>query len=541
MTPEGNRPSAGTASYQGEIEACLEAMQASDVIGRMWRKDHTLWKPSPAEIIDRLGWLDLPWRMRQEVPALEALGREVRNASVRYVVLLGMGGSSLAPEVLRSVFGSAEGYPQLIVLDSTIPAAVRAVGEAIDPCATLFLVSSKSGSTIEPNCLYAHFREVVEQSCGSQAGDSFLAITDVGTPLDRLAVEAGFRRVFRNPPDVGGRYSALSYFGLVPAALMGADVGKLLDGAIGMAEACGPGVPLQHNPGAWLGAAMALMVLRGRDKLALVASPAIAGFGLWVEQLLAESVGKEGVGIIPVIGEPSLAIDDYGPDRHVVYLRLEGDDAADALMSTERLSPPVARIDLPDKHALGGEFYRWETATAVAGHLLGIHPFDQPDVQAAKDATDAMLACLQQTGSLPPIDAPSSLAWLLSDLPPGGYAAILAYCRQTPETDRSLASLQSRIARKHKVAVTMGYGPRYLHSTGQLHKGGPACGVYLMLMAREGADMPIAGRPYTFGQLAQAQAQGDLRALQAAGRRVAWVDLGEDTAGRIDQLADQVG
>ncbi len=544
MTTGRTRPGDSLEGYLKGIQDLLWQMEADDVVGRIWRKDHTVWKPDPAEIEDRLGWLTVPQLMRREISALESFAQEIREAGYRHVVLLGMGGSSLGPEVLRCALGSAQGYPQLVVLDSTVPAVVQGVSDAIDPANTLFLVSSKSGSTIEPNCLYAHFRGLVDSACGRRAGDNFIAVTDPGTVLERLATEAGFRRTFLNPPDIGGRYSVLSYFGLLPAALMGLDVTRLLQRAEAMAQKCGPDRPVSENPGAWLGAAMAQMAAKGRDKLTLVASPSLQSFGLWVEQLLAESTGKEGKGIIPVSGEPHLSPEGYGEDRQFVYLRLEGDDNAgsdDFAMAIAEESHPLICIDLQDRYDLGAEFYRWEFATAVACAVLGIHPFNQPDVQAAKDMTDAMLAHVQQTGEFPAVQAETSFDQLLVGIQPDSYVAILAYCQQTTEVDASISLLRQRIAQRYRVATTAGYGPRYLHSTGQLHKGGPASGVYLLLTADPEPDVPIPSRPYTFGQLAQAQAMGDLQALRAASRPVAWVRLDDDVVGSIDSLAASIG
>ena len=544
MTTGRTQPGDSLGGYLKGIQDLLWQMEADDVVGRIWRKDHTVWKPDPVEIEDRLGWLTVPQLMRREIPALESFAREIREAGYRHVVLLGMGGSSLGPEVLRCALGSAQGYPQLIVLDSTVPAVVQGVSDAIDPANTLFLVSSKSGSTIEPNCLYAHFRGLVDSACGQRAGDNFIAVTDPGTVLERLASGAGFRRTFLNPTDIGGRYSVLSYFGLVPAALLGIDTRTLLKRAETMAQECGPGRPGSKNPGAWLGAAMAQMASEGRDKLTLVTSPSLQSFGLWIEQLLAESTGKEGKGIIPVVGEPHLWPEGYGEDRQFVYLRLEDDDnveSDDFALAIAEASHPLIRIDLQDRYDLGAEFYRWEFATAIAGAVLGIHPFDQPDVQAAKDMTDAMLAHGQQTGELPAVQAETSFDQLLVGIQPDSYVAILAYCQQTPEVDASISLLRQRIAQRYVVATTAGYGPRYLHSTGQLHKGGPASGVYLLLTTDPEPDVPIPGRPYTFGQLAQAQAMGDLQALRAASRPVAWVRLDDDVVGSIDILAASIG
>ena len=543
MTVRSNALGDGLGGYQEEIEAQLTALEANDVVRRIWRKDHTVWKPDPTEIQDRLGWLTVSQEMQLKVPSLQTFVQEVRASGYRHVGLLGMGGSSLGPEVLRSAIGSDEGYPQVIVLDSTVPARVRAVTDIVDPASTLFLVSSKSGSTIEPNCLYEHFRQVVERARGQQAGTSFIAITDPGTGLERLASAAGFRRTFLNPPDIGGRYSVLCYFGLFPAALMGIKMAVLLERAYAMARSCGADTPTPQNPGAQLGAAIAQLALKGRDKFTLVTSPSIASFGLWVEQLLAESTGKEGKGIVPVAGEPLLSLGEYGDDRQFVYLRLEGDDNGETDSFAQTIAGshhPIISIDLQDRYDLGTEFYRWMFATAIAGAVLGIHPFNQPDVQAAKDMTDAMLAQIQQTGRLPNPQSEMSPEALLADAQPGSYVAILAYCQQTPEVDSKLSALRKGIAQRHRVATTVGYGPRYLHSTGQLHKGGPPSGLFLLLTTDNEPDVPIPGRPYTFGQLAQAQAMGDLQALQEAGRPVAWLHLGNDVVGGIDRLAARI-
>ena len=522
----------------------LARLDREDAVGRLWRKDHTVWKPDPSEIEDRLGWLTVARDMRAEVPTLHAFGQKMREVGYRHVVLLGMGGSSLGPEVLRSVFGSAEGYPELTVLDSTVPAAVKGVRDAIEPEKTLFLVSSKSGSTIEPNCLYAYFRDIVDGVRGERSGESFVAVTDAGTVLEKMASEAGFRRTFLNPPDIGGRYSVLSYFGLVPASLIGIDVGKLLDRADVMAEACAADVPASRNSGAQLGAWMSELALLGRDKLTLVTSPAIASFGLWVEQLLAESTGKEGKGIVPVVGEPLLLPVEYGDDRQFVYVRLEGDENGQRdgfANAVAGAGHPLMCVELRDRHDLGAEFYRWEFATAIAGAVLRIHPFDQPDVQSAKNMTDAMLSGLMEKGRLPVPEAGVSPEGVVDGVESGGYLAVLAYCRQTGALDTELSALRKRITERYGMATTVGYGPRYLHSTGQLHKGGTGSGGFLLLTADDGDEMPIPGRKYTLGELAKAQAMGDLEALRAVGQKVAWVRLGPDVFESIRILADRIG
>lgn len=530
-------------AYNDDVEAALAELQQQDTIARIWRKDHTVWKPSPIEITDRLGWLTVTDTMCEQAPALEALGKEIKDAGFRHVVLLGMGGSSLGPEVLRQTFGSADGYPTILVLDSTVPAAVKAVADAIDPSRTLFLVSSKSGGTAETLSLYRYFSGLVAQS-GSQTSDGsqFIAITDPGTSLHQVAEEQGFRRVFLNPSDIGGRYSVLSYFGLVPAALLGLDLAMLLDRADCLREGCASCVPPQDNPGARLGAVMGTLALRGRDKLTLVASKSITGFGLWVEQLLAESTGKEGKGIIPIAGEPLLDPAYYGNDRLFVYLRLEGDDNAATDTAVERLvaaEQPVVRLTLRDRYGLGAEFFRWEFATAVAGTFLGIHPFDQPSVQGAKDMTDRLLHAYQATGELPPPAATSSLKALLEEAKPGDYLAIMAYTWQTPEMDQALADLRQHVMERYRIATTIGYGPRFLHSTGQLHKGGPGSGLFLQIVTTSDPDITIPSTRHTFGILASAQAAGDLQALRAASRRVARAQVPADPSA-IRRLAQEL-
>ena len=544
LAREHEHPGVSLGSYLPDVEATLIDLQARDVVGRTWRGDHTVWKPDPIEITDRLDWLTVTDIMCDQVTTMQAFAEEVRDADFRHVVLLGMGGSSLGPEVLRQTFGSAPGYPELIVLDSTVPGWVQSVTEAVDPARTLFLVSSKSGSTTEPNAFYAHFRSLVEQAVGKErAGQNFIAITDPGTSLENLAQEQGFRRVFLNPPNIGGRYSVLSYFGLVPAALTGLDLATLLDRADCMREGCASCVPAHDNPGAWLGAVMSTFALQGRDKITLVTSPAISSFGLWAEQLIAESTGKEGRGIVPVMGEALALPDSYGDDRLFVYLRLEGDGNSDIDAAVEQIESsghPLLRLVLRDQYDLGAEFFRWEFATAIAGAVIGIHPFDQPNVQAAKDMTDSVLRQFATSGNLPEMEASGSLRSLLTEARPGDYLAIMAYLRQTPEVDNALAVLRRQVMGRYGIATTLGYGPRFLHSTGQLHKGGPASGLFLQLTADHGEDVSVPGEPYTFSVLADAQALGDLQALRASERRAVRVHLGSDNGAAIHRLAEEL-
>jgi glucose-6-phosphate isomerase len=527
-----------------DIEATLANLKQRDIVGRIWRRDHTVWKPDPAEITNRLGWLTAIDPMRGQVSALQSFTNEVLEAGFGHVVLLGMGGSSLGPEVLRQTFGSEAGYPELIVLDSTLPARVLAVTDIINPAHTLFMVSSKSGTTTEPNSLFLYFESLVASALGKDnTGNNFVAITDPGTPLAELAYRKRFRHIFMNPPDIGGRYSVLSYFGLVPSALIGIDIATLLNRAERMRKECTEAKSIAENPGGMLGAVMGTLASLGRDKLTLFASPSIAGFGLWVEQLIAESTGKDGKGIVPVAGEPFVEPGRYGDDRLFVCLRVSQDDnsAIDAMTDKLRASgQPLVVLGMEDKHDLGAEFFRWEFATAIAGAILGIHPFDQPNVQAAKQATEAMLQEYVRTGGLPRTDGAESLTGLLATARSSDYLAVLAYVQQTPEVDGVMVEFRRGIVEKHAMATTLGYGPRYLHSTGQLHKGGPNTGLFLLITADHEGDVLIPDRPYSFGVLADAQALGDLRALKSTRRRVTRVHASRGDAETISRLISEL-
>ncbi|MFC2052430.1 glucose-6-phosphate isomerase [Chloroflexota bacterium] len=526
--------------YLVDVETTLADLGRRNVVGRIWRKDHTVWKPDPTEISNRLGWLKVSDLMRKQAPELKAFAKKIREADFRHMVLLGMGGSSLGAEVLRQVFGSAEGYPELIVLDSTLPASVQSVATLIDPAKTLFMVSSKSGTTAEPLALFNHFRSLVESAVGKgEIGQNFVAITDPGTPLAGLAQNEGFRHTFLNLSDIGGRYSVLSYFGLVPAALIGIDITALLKRADVMQEGCESSVPVRENPGAWLGACIGTLALKGRDKLTIVTSPSINSFGLWVEQLIAESTGKEGTGIIPVVGEPLVEPKHYGDDRLFIYLRLENDDNSTTDAAVERIrsaGQPVVILRMRDEHDLGTEFFRWEFATAVAGAILGIHPFDQPNVQQAKDVTEALLQKYIKSGRLPQAEPPGSLSDLLAKAEKDKYLAIMAYVAQTPETDAALADLRQKVVEHYHIATTLGYGPRFLHSTGQLHKGGPNKGLFIQVTTDYKTDFPIPGKPYTFGVIADAQALGDYQALKSLGRYIIKVHFSRGDEAAIAKL-----
>lgn len=515
----------------------LDSLNTRDVVARVWRRDHTLWSSEPTEISNRLGWLDLPFSMRDAAGQIDRFASDMRAAGYRDVLLLGMGGSSLSAEVLKQAFGRVEGFPRMHVLDTTIPDTVARVTAQIDPAKSLYLVSSKSGGTVEVMSLYKHFRELTQRAKGA-AGENFVAITDVGTSLEKLAYEEQFRRIFINPSDVGGRFSVLSYFGLVPAALMGVDADKMLSRARETARACGVEAPVEENAGAWLGLVMGCLALNGRNKLTIIASPKLSGFGLWAEQLVAESTGKDGTGIIPVADEPFAPASAYGPDRLFVYLRLGGDDnaAADALVrDLDAAGMPVITADLADLYDLAAAFFRWEFATAVAGACLKIHPYNQPNVEESKKNAKRILAEFERTRAMPKLEGVGDAAKLLAGARAGDYVALMAFVDETPETRAAFQEVRRGLLLKRKLASTLGFGPRFLHSTGQIHKGGPSTGVFIQVTAEPAKDVPIPGAPYGFAALAAGQAIGDFESLQARGRVCArlHVKAGESIAERV--------
>ncbi|HEX2058665.1 MAG TPA: glucose-6-phosphate isomerase [Actinomycetota bacterium] len=484
---------------------------------RIWDRDSSVWGPGDDDPAERLGWLDLPETIRGELASVEAFVRDTGAYKDR-VVLLGMGGSSLAPEIFASTFGTRPGYPQLTILDSTHPEQIEAVADALVGAETLYVVSSKSGTTIETLALYSFFR------ARSPDARNFVAITDAGTALQELAEAEGFGGVFLAAPDVGGRYSALSLFGLVPAALCGVDLDALLRHAAAIAAACRPSSRPAQNPGLVVGQAIGRLAAFGRDKLTFLTSPGLALFGDWVEQLIAESTGKRGAGIVPVVGEP--LIDRYGSDRMFVHLRLKGDDSLDARVDElQAAGEPVVRLDVAGPEELGALMYLWEFATAVAGSVLGVNAFDQPDVEAAKKAARA---ALEAAGD--PEWAEDDVDDLFADPREGDYAAFLAFAPRTAERREVLDAARAKIARSSGMATTAGFGPRYLHSTGQLHKGGPDTVRALVILDPPDDDIGIPGQPYGFARLLRAQAAGDYEALKAAGKRVArttWVRFEE--------------
>jgi glucose-6-phosphate isomerase/transaldolase/glucose-6-phosphate isomerase len=460
---------------------------------------------------------------------LVALARDGRAYSD--VVLLGMGGSSLCPDVLRHTFGAVKGHPKLHVLDTTDPATILSVRSKIKIQSSLFIVASKSGETTET---LSHFAYFWEQTKGK--GRQFAAITDPGSGLEKLAKEHDFRWIFPNPPDIGGRYSALSYFGLVPGALMGVNVVEMLERAIEMEHSCADSVPVEKNPGVWLGGVMGRLATQGRNKLTLITSPKVATFGYWVEQLIAESTGKEGKGIVPVEGEPVGKPAVYGDDRLFVYIRMDADPPHRGVQALERAGHPVITLTMRDKLDLGGEFFRWEVAVAIAGSILGIDAFDQPNVQESKDNTKKVLAKFKQTGKLPAAESVAAskarpgLKSLLGRAKRGAYFAIMAYTARTPASEAAIATIRAAVRNKTRIATTAGYGPRFLHSTGQLHKGGPKTGLFLQIVQDDAKDVPIPGQPYSFSILKQSQSLGDLQSLTSRRLPVLRVTLGRDVA-----------
>ncbi len=550
---------ASLGALQAAVDARLEAMAQGGTIARLWAKDASLWKGDPAHqvvIRNRLGWLHVTEEMQPHVVELQALAQEAWDEGFRHVMLLGMGGSSLCVEVFRQVYGAQPGAPTLWVLDTTHPDVVRKFEEAVDLPRTLFIVASKSGTTTEVAAFDAYFFDRVKAVRGDGAGRQFIAITDPGTPLAASAEARGFRRVVLNPPDIGGRYSGLSYFGLVPAALAGVDIARLLAQSDAMARACQPAVPVRENPGAWLGAILGEAALAGRDKVTILAPPPLESFGLWAEQLIAESTGKEGKGIVPIAQEPVGSPKVYGRDRLFVYLTLDGEGRLDAAVAAlEAAGHPVVRLRMPDVSWIGAEFYRWEMATAVAGAILGINPFDEPNVQESKDNTRRALDLYVAEGRLPQ-EAPAweadgvtffgereeassweeALRVHLRGVQPGEYVAWMAYLDSTGPHEEALQAIRTRVRDALRVATTVGYGPRFLHSTGQLHKGGPNRGVFVQLTADPATDLPIPGQPYSFGTLIAAQALGDWQSLRAHGRRVVRLHLGRDVAAGLASI-----
>jgi len=544
----------------------LQTMHDEKIVDRIWQKDHTVWSTSPTEISNRLGWLTEPLDMIQHIEEIETFVKEICECGFTNAVLLGMGGSSLAPEVFCKTFGLKDGYLELSVLDTTEPGAIAAQTQALELEKTLFIVSTKSGGTIETISLFKYFYSQVCRELGREnAGKHFIAITDPGSGLEQLANDCQFEHVFLNNPDIGGRFSVLSFFGMVPAGLTGIDLDKFLQRAITMLESSKLPVQLDEitNPAVLLGVAMAEYALAGQDKLTLILSNTLKSFGLWVEQLVAESSGKSGIGILPVDGELPAAADKYGDDRLFVYVKLRGDNGHDeSVAQLKEQGFPVFQIELSDIYDIGAEFFRWEMATAVACWRLKVNPFDQPNVEAAKISSKAMLAAYEKDGALPAVEpsfenqkcavyadsAVSSLAEGLATFlaeaqeKDGSYISIQAYLTPTANLDALLSHLQNAIRDRTRRATTTGYGPRFLHSTGQLHKGDAGNGFFLQLEFQSESDLAIPDTvqndqsSVSFNTLKNAQSLGDRDALLSCGRKVLRVDLKQDVVSNLEHM-----
>lgn len=554
----------GLGRYRSSVDSAIQEFRDRNVIERIWAGDHTVWKPQPTEITNRLGWLRSAEVIARHCKGLAEFATDLHQNGYTRVLLLGMGGSSLAPEVFHKTFGVREGALTFDLLDTTAPDAIFGRTASIDPLETVILVSTKSGGTVETLSLFKHFYTKVRQRVGPErTGRHFLMITDPGSTLVKLGEEHGVRAVFLNDPDIGGRYSALTYFGLLPAALMGVDLAGLLARASEGMRASGAdgSAPGDRNPALELGLILGELARQGRDKVTFVTSEAISGFGDWAEQLIAESTGKEGRGILPVVGEPLGAPEVYGSDRLFIQIALgEDNPGGDLLVALESAGHPVVRIRLRDRLDLGYQFFLWEMATAVAGARLGINPFDQPNVESAKVRAREMMAAYQTDGRLPEVK-PSwedegvavfspdgahppaqAISRLLDNAPDGAYVAIQAYIEPGPDMDQALASLRVRLRDRYKLATTVGYGPRFLHSTGQLHKGDAGLGRFIQITGGHRNDVPVPEEPgsedssVSFGTIIAAQALGDRQALIDAGRPVLRLHFEEVTADAILQI-----
>ena len=555
------------ASLKNELETAYAFADEKQACARLFNKDPYLWKSDPENIksiSNRLGWLSLPEDFLAKVDELNEFSLQIKNEGYKYIVILGMGGSSLCSEVTRETFPSANGYPKLLELDNTDPNAILNIEKQIDLEKTLFIVASKSGTTTEPNCFFEYYYSELIKKSATNPGKNFIAITDDGTPLVKIAQEHNFRKVFVNPSTIGGRYSVLSYFGVLPMALIGVDIKAVLTSAQQMEMNCKTVTSSAINEGVSLGVALGVGQKHGRDKITFVMSQSIKAFGYWVEQLLAESTGKEGQGLIPIEGEHIDFPEVYGNDRVFIYMYLPADynNATDErIESLEKAGHLVVKIEVPDKNALGAEFYRWEVATAIAGLIIGINPFDEPNVAESKKNTTNLLAEWEKNGSfekpVPLVNVDSievfgnekiivlpnnnhepvgdAIIHFAKLSQPNDYIALLPYFLKTDDRNKILQEWRTSFRDTFKVATTLGYGPRYLHSTGQLHKGGPATGLYIILVGDEN-DLPIPGEKYGFATLQRAQALGDYRSLDDKGRRVIRIDLGKDIDANLKKL-----
>jgi transaldolase/glucose-6-phosphate isomerase len=556
------------ADLEKEHQAALEDWRKEGKVRRLWAADPSLWTETDED--KWLGWLGVVDQQLKAVAHLQDFAADVKGAGFSDVLLLGMGGSSLGPEVLGETFGTQPGFPKLHVLDSTDPAQIKAFEQRIDPARTLFLVSSKSGSTLEPNIFKQYFFEVAKKAVGAaEAPRRFVAITDPNSSLERTAVAEGFRHIFHGVSSIGGRYSVLSNFGMVPAASIGVDLKAFLESTAEMVRSCAASAPPVENPGVVLGTLLGVCQRHGRDKVTIIASAGIADYGAWLEQLLAESTGKLGKGIVPFDAEPLGAPAVYGGDRVFAYLRLAADPDAEQermVAALENAGHPVVRIVVADKMQLGQEFFRWEMATAVAGSIIGINPFDQPDVEASKVKTRDLTSAYEATGALPPEEPffaadgfqlfadprnegtlkpqATSLAAALKAhfgrIGAGDYAALLAYIERNPAHIERMQALRRMIRDRTKAAVCLGFGPRFLHSTGQAYKGGPNSGVFLQITCDDAADLPVPGQKYSFGVVKAAQARGDFDVLAERGRRALRVHIASDLEAGLAALARAV-
>jgi len=530
------------------LDQALQKAEADNLVERTWARDHTLWNPNPTEITNRLGWLDIAERMRAEVAGLQEFVRQVRAEGFSHALLLGMGGSSLAPEVFGHFFSSGQEL-QLGVLDSTDPDAVRACAKPFNPKETLYIVSTKSGGTVETLSFFKYFYNQAQNVLGNQnTGKHFIAITDPGSSLEEIAKKRSFRHIFLADPNIGGRYAALSHFGLLPGALIGVDLSTLLDRAAAMAQRCSAATPLEENPGALLGLVLGALALQGRNKLTFIAPDSLATFGDWAEQLVAESTGKQGKGILPVVGEPPGKIQDYGQDRVFIYLSTQGNKEL-GKRGQELIAAGMPLIEIPweDEYDLGGQFFLWEFAIAVTGHVLGINPFDQPNVEAAKVQARCFVEEYTTIGRLPkgkgqPVSA-QALKTFLKQADPGDYVSLQVYAAPSKEADQMLSTLRSNILKTYNLATTLSYGPRFLHSAGQLHKGDAGKGLFVQFVTlppKEDVLIPkqagSAESEIGFGALKVAQALGDAQALRQAGRRVLSFEIDGDLVPALQGL-----
>ena len=549
------------------VDASLDDWGQNNKVARLWQKDASLW--SNTDESNWLGWLTITDEQLANLDTLKRFSAEVKKGKFKHVLLLGMGGSSLCPEVLRMTFGKVAGFPELHVLDSTDPQQIKAIEQKLDLKKTLCIVSSKSGSTLEPNIFKQYFFERVKKAVGEKlVGSRFIAVTDPGSKMQQVAETDKFWKIFAGVPSIGGRYSALSNFGMIPAAAMGLDVGKFLKSTHEMVKACGANSAADANPGVILGTILGVAANHGRDKITIITSPGIFDLGAWLEQLIAESTGKIGKGIIPVDREKPAKPETYGSDRVFAYLRLanktnKAQDAAVAAL--EKAGHPVIRITLPNVYTLGQEFFRWEIATAVAGSIIGINAFNQPDVEASKIETKKLTSQYESTGSLP-AESPfftSKDARLFADekntaalsggntlgdvlkshlsrIGVGDYFAVLGYIPMNAENEKALQAIRHSVRDLKRVATCLGFGPRFLHSTGQAYKGGPNSGVFLQITCDDASDLAVPGQKYTFGVVKAAQARGDFAVLAERGRRALRVHLGKNLKSGLNALAKAV-